>query len=171
MPTLFKGTYRGEIKEQGTSKTKHKKIPYLYLKVAIDQQHVDGTVVELPAPVNRTVQLLMSEKGAQFAAQDLAVLGFSGSPSQFDPDSDNHISLVGKRADFFNNYDGEWENWRVNRPFTGGTDKESLNNAELLNLDAMFGASFKTVAAVSEEPASIAEEPAAPAEGDTEVPF
>lgn len=149
MPQLETGVYEGEVLSHGLTVTKKAGYPQVWMEINVfGQINADGSKFDFPAPVRRTVYMLLTEKSAKWTAQDLAALGFDGQPSQIDEGDPNHISLVGKRANFYNKYDGEWENWRVSRPNSGGstTARVKMDAPDLMNVNNLFGSHFNTAA-------------------------
>lgn len=168
MPQLDTGLYEGEILGHGLTVTKNKGIPQIWMDINVfGFVNSDGTgITEFPSPVKRTVYMLLSDRGAEYAAKDLEVLGFTGSPSRIDSTDDNPIDLVGKKANFYNKWDGQYENWRVSRPNSGGGSRPTLEKTDLMNINNLFGHHFKQAA-----PDATPTTPPATDGGGAETPF
>ena len=176
MPQLQTGVYSGTIKGQRVGETPNKRTPCIYLTIEIDKGiQSDGVTYDFPQPQTRTLSMLITDNSAQYTAADLQTLGFNGQPSQIDPSSPNHISLVGTRAQFYNQIKNDYENWRVNRPRGSSNERPSMDSAALLDLDAKFGNHFNVAPAPATAPVST-DASAAPAatsdtSGDGDIPF
>ena len=165
MPQLQTGTYRGEITGHTVSQTPKAGIPCAYITIKVDKGvQSDGVEYDFPEPQTRTMSMLLSQDAAPYTMQDLQVLGFAGSISEFAKGT----ALVGKRAEFYNKIKNDYENWRVSRTRSGAPERPALDSNALLDLDAKFGHLFEQSAASA--PADSAA-PAASSDSDGDLPF
>jgi hypothetical protein len=93
--------YWGRVSDQKLSESKQGN-PQIVLEFElqgiIDPSEPDGQL-EYCAPGKRTVWLTITDKTIDFVKRDLERLGFTGAPSQLDPDDARFVSLVGKEVE------------------------------------------------------------------------
>lgn len=119
----------------------------------------DGTKEAVDGEINRRKWFTLTEKTAKRVAQDLAFLGFHGSPSQLDPSSENFVDMSGAVGRWYVQH-GEWngnarEEWGVDRP-KSAKSPQPFDPSSRLEIDGKFGSFFQSEvnATVTPQPAS-----------------
>ena len=132
------------IEPQGTRKG-----PQIVLKFQVTNKlNADGTKEPVEGEVFRTKWMTITEKTVDRYSEDLAFLGFQGDPSQLDPSAgDQFVSLAGTTGTFYSKkstYQGtEREDWNVDRPKASRAPSQPLDPASRMEMDVLFGSSFK----------------------------
>ncbi len=97
--------------------------------------------------VRRKKWMTLTDKTIDRFAEDLAFVGFTGSPAQLDPSHNQHVSLIGKISPWFSSkssYNGkDREEWNVDRPRAAQAPK-AIDQHTLMEADALWGDKFKS---------------------------
>ncbi|MAK31984.1 hypothetical protein [Acinetobacter sp.] len=109
--------------------------------------HPDGTKEAIDGEINRRKWFTLTDKTAKRIAQDLAFLGFHGSPSQLDPSSENFVDISGAVGRWYVQQ-GTWngnvrEEWGVDRP-KSAKSPQPFDPASRLEIDAKFDKYFQS---------------------------
>ena len=161
-PFYQPGDYACEVVNQGLGETKTGKpqfyLTFKVLRYADDNERVDQQY-------ERMHYRVITANTVQYFCEDLRTLGFNKSGFRFlSPDQVGHQSFVGNEVTMncqWETYNGEErEKWGVAR-VGGSVDIETLPDAKLRQLDAIFGSHLKGMAKE--------EKPVGPTRDDTEV--
>jgi len=109
--------------------------------------NADGTREAVEGGVRRKKWMTLTDKTIDRFAEDLAFVGFTGSPAQLDPSHNQHVSLIGKISPWFSSkssYNGkDREEWNVDRPRAAQAPK-AIDQHTLMEADALWGDKFKS---------------------------
>jgi hypothetical protein len=90
------------------------------------------------APVNgdtrRYIRMPLTDRASKYTVRKLKAIGYEGSPSQFNPDDADHISLVGKTVNLYMKIGSYGEDWDISTP----RSNEPMDNLKAKQWDARF---------------------------------
>jgi len=139
----YKGLYICRIEDQGLTQNS-KGTPQVKLRFQILAKcNTDGTREVIPDNQFSSCWMPLTAKAVGWVSGALTQIGFTGPPSGIDLESPNCCDLRGKEAEFFAQVqDDGFIRWSINTP-RGSKAPAKLDDTRRMELDAMFGDSFK----------------------------
>jgi len=113
-PALTEGNYTGTVRSQTTTTSSS---GTLFFEMEFDNlvfQDGSDTGVPLSGDTTRRIRLPVTDKSAAYTKQKLDSIGWSGAYNQFNPEDDQHVSVVGTAGCKLRMKHSDWgEDWDI----------------------------------------------------------
>ena len=113
-PALTEGNYTGTVRSQKTTQSSNG-VEFFQMTFG-DLVFQDGSETGVPLAGDATaeIRLPVTEKSAEYTKKKLDTIGYAGSFNQFNPEDDQHVSIVGTAGVKLRMKNSEWgDDWDI----------------------------------------------------------